>query len=120
MCVCVCCFAVLSVRLMSAALAPGGLVLRVHLCSLPARLVSPLHCPTLACGSPHARCLTRAPHLTSPTPAGGGQRLLGVPALPRLLRRGLHCVLQLRPLPQGGEPSDLALHARYAALGSLN
>ncbi len=37
------------------------------------------------------------------TSAGGGQRLLGVPPLPRLLRGGLHRVLQLRPLPQGGE-----------------
>ena len=34
---------------------------------------------------------------------GGGQREVGVPPLPRLLRRGLHHLLQLRALPQGGE-----------------
>ena len=36
-------------------------------------------------------------------PAGGGQRQVGVPPLPRLLRGGLHHLLQLRALPQGGE-----------------
>lgn len=36
--------------------------------------------------------------------AGRGQRLLGVPTLPWLLRHRLRHLLQLRPLPQGGEP----------------
>ena len=101
-CVCrVCCCAALSVEWMTAALALGGLVLLAHLRPLPTLC----HLSTAPSWHGHRR-LTRAPHLTPLTPAGGGQRLLGVPALPRLLRRGLHRVLQLRPLPQGGEPAD--------------
>lgn len=33
---------------------------------------------------------------------GGGQRLLGVPLLPGQLRRGLHHLLQLRPVQEAG------------------
>lgn len=54
------------------------------------------HCP------PARLHANRASHRPTTT-AGGGQRLLGVPPLPRLLWRRLHRVLQLRALPQGGE-----------------
>ena len=44
---------------------------------------------------------------------------MGVPALPRLLRRGLHRVLQLRALPQGGERRWLTSGGRMCWFGAL-